>query len=427
MFDKKSGAAVVCFMILVVIVSVSIPAVAERIGSGDLVYKGAFRLPNSPEWEYSGYAMTYYPKGDPGGANDGYSGSLFIIGHDHHQMVSEITIPAPVISAGKDVNELNAAVTIQRMTDVRSGIFMELEIPRAGLAYLPKQGSQEKDKLHFCWGQHFQDNEPSHGWCELTLSDPGTAGPWYFGEFSNYATNDYLFEIPKEWASKNTPGQYLATGRFRDGQWGGKGPTLFAYGPWNEGDPPSPNARLERITPILLYGIQEPGAVEITNYDNMKMKYYKDADEWSGGSWLTAKNKSALVFLGTKAMGRVWYGYANGVVFPISGDENEVYPEVPPWPYDDRGWWSEDIQAQIIFYDTDELAEVVKGVKKTYEPQPYAVLDIDKYLYDPGYDHKRSKRYLVGGVSFDRSTGTLYVVERRADEDRSLIHVWQIR
>lgn len=400
---------------------------AERIQPGDLEYQGAFRLPDDPGWEYSGYAMTYYPEGDPRGPDGGFPGSLFILGHDHHQRVSEINIPVPVLSPKKELKELTTARTLQGFKDITGGIFGYLEIPRAGLAYLSPKGAQATGKLHFCWGQHFQENAPSHGWCELDLSKPQTAGPWLFGSYANYTTNDYLFDIPQGWADLNTPGQYLATGRFRDGHWGGQGPTLFAYGPWNDGNPPPSKTLLKAITPLLLYGIQEPGAIEIINSEKMRMNNFKESDEWSGGAWLTAGNKSAVIFVGTKATGRCWYGFANGVVWPIVTDDNTVYPEVPPWPYNDRGWWSEDIKAQILFYDQKDLALVARGEKKAYEPQPYAAINIDKDLFDPGLNPQREKRYLLGAASFDRARGVLYIVERRADGDKSLIHVWKIR
>jgi hypothetical protein len=232
----------------------------------DLVYKGAFRLPggsNGSNWEYSGYAMAYYPEGDPNGAADGYSGSIFAIGHDHQQFVSEISIPGPVISRTKNLNELNTARTLQGFKNIRGSMFGNLDIPRAGLAYLPPQDSQKTGKLYFAWGQHFQEFEASHGWCELNLSNPKPAGPWHFDGFTNYATNDYLFEIPKDWANTYTGGQLLASGRFRDGNWGGQGPALFAYAPWKDGNPPPPNATLKTITALLLYGIQRPGMNEI--------------------------------------------------------------------------------------------------------------------------------------------------------------------
>jgi len=400
---------------------------AGRIQPDDLEYKGAFRLPDDEGWGYSGYAMTYYPKGDSAGSADGFPGSLFILGHDHHQQIAEVSIPIPVISGSRNLAELNRAKMLQGFTDVRGQMFGDLEIPRAGIAYLGAQKGQTTDKLHFSWGQHFQDFEPSHGWCELNLSQPKAKGPWVFGGYTNYVTNDYLFQIPKEWADINTPGQYLAVGRFRDGHWAGQGPALFAYAPWNDGNPPETKARLNSITPLLLYGIQEEGGIEISNAQSMKMNNFKEPDEWSGGAWLTAGGKSAVIFVGTKATGKCWYGFANGVVWPIDIDEDTVYPQVPAWPYDDRGWWSESVEAQIIFYDTSDLAAVARGRMKTYEPQPYASFDIDQYLFDPGLDVEQGKRYLVGAACFDQARGILYIIERRADEDRSLVHVWHVK
>ena len=58
-----------------------------------------------------------------------------------------------------------------------------------------------------------------------------------------------------------------------------------------------------------------------------------------------------------------------------------------------------------------------------WQPQPYAVMDVDAQLYHvtaPQQWHR------VGAAAFDRERGLLYIVEPLADEDRSLIHVWQV-
>ena len=72
---------------------------------------------------------------------------------------------------------------------------------------------------------------------------------------------------------------------------------------------------------ILLYG----NAYE----DNPpSMTSYHHSDEWAGGAWFTAGERSAVVFVGTKGTGNCWYGCADGT-------------SEPPWPDDcDRGWWS---------------------------------------------------------------------------------------
>ena len=151
----------------------------------DLLYVGAFRLPDGPEeigWAWSGAALAYFPGGDPGGADDGFPGSLFGTGHNWNQWVSEVSIPVPVNSPAKDVHDLNTATTLQEFHNIRGHLFdhLDFEIPRAGLEYLPPQGEQTAGKLHFCWGQHLQEEgqTESHGWCELDLSAPQPAGAW---------------------------------------------------------------------------------------------------------------------------------------------------------------------------------------------------------------------------------------------------------
>jgi hypothetical protein len=387
------------------------------IQPGDLKYLGAFRLPDEPEdvgWTYSGTAMTYYPDGDPDGPDDGFPGSIFGLGHEWHQYVSEISIPVPVVSSKKDLSQLNTATTLQKFGNVRGELFGEYEMPRAGLAYLPKQGQQKTDKLYYCWAPHLDEHakNPSHIWCELDLSNPRPAGPWRIGDYENYTTADYIFPIPKEWADANTPGKLLATGRFRDGGQGGQGPSLFAFGPWNEGNPPEPGAALEGV-PLLLYS---------TVYvdDGHTLRGYSHSDEWSGGAWLTAGGKSAVVFVGNKGQGKCWYGFPDGVVWP--NDENKEGVGY-------RGWWSDSFKAQIIFYDPDDLAQVAKGEMETYAPQPYATLEIGQLLFRPKWPHeplRHDELYPLGGASFDRERGLFYVFETRADGDKSLVHVWRI-
>lgn len=401
---------------------------AGRINPSALQYVGAFRLPKSSggsNWEYSGYAMTYFPEGDRGGPDDGFPGSLFAVGHDHHQQVSEISIPAPVRS--RKLESLNTAKTLQPFADVTSGRFGELEIPRAGIEYLPPRGSGKRGKLHFCWGQHFQfERQPSHGWSELDLAAPRTAGPWRLGTLTNYVTNDYLLAIPKAWADANTPGKHLAAGRFRDGTWGGLGPALLAYAPPAEDKPLEAGATLKDVTVLLLYGTPQANRSEIAVKPDRKLTNFKEADEWSGAAWLTAGRMAAVVFVGTKATGASWYGFSNGVVYPTSGDPNDPVPPVPPWPHDSRGWWSKGIEAQLLFYDPADLAAVAAGKLDSWKPQPYATLTIDQHLFDAGFDHKRAKQHLLGAAAFDRARGHLFLMERRADGDKSVVHVFRV-
>ncbi len=396
----------------------------ELIQPQDLNYLGAFRLPDVSdvsEWIYSGYAMTFYPDGDPSNTDD-YPGSIFALGHDHHQLVSEISIPNPVISGAKDPADLNVAETLQPFGDITGGVFGEQEIPRMGIEYLPAMGDLPEG-LYYCRGEHFQDVlVPSHGYCNLDLGSPTPVGPWYYGNYSHYTTNDYLFAIPHEWADANTPGQYLASGRFRDGEWGGLGPALYAYTPVVHSTLPTAGDTLWNITPLLMFGEHQPGNPYLVASQDKKMNDYKEPDEWSGGAWLTGGDRSAVVLVGTKAMGDSWYGFSDGTVWP----QDPPYPDVPEWPHDERGWWADSINAVILFFDPADLADVANGIKSPWEPQPYAMMNINEYMFSPGYDYGNYKMTTLGACCYDRSRGLLYINERRADEDKSIIHVFEI-
>ena len=386
------------------------PTDGDLIQPTDLTYLGAFRLPpdaGGMGWEWSNWssALTYYPDGDPSGSGDGYPGSLFGTGHDWNQWVSEVGIPEPVVSAGKDVNELNTATTLQDFADIRGGLFGDLEMPRVGLAYLPAQGSQSSGKLYFAWAPHLDEGatNPSHGWADLDLSNPQSAGTWRVGDYWNYVTGDYLFDIPTVWADSYAAGRYLATGRYRDGGQGAQGPSLFAVAPWIEGNPPAAGTTLP-TTPLLLY-------TAVTDAEQHTLDNYHHSDEWTGAAWLTAGSKSAVLFVGNKGTGDCWYGCADGT-------------DTPPWPPDcERGWWSSGFVGQFLFYNPADLAAVAQGTMDTWEPQPYATLNVDDYLY---HITSTQQKHHLAAAAFDRDRGLLYVLEPLADDDKPLVHVWEV-
>jgi hypothetical protein len=385
------------------------------IQPGDLQYVGAFRLPDSPGtpdnvgWEWSNWAgaATSYPGGDPTGTADGYPGSLFAVGHDQTQYISEISIPVPVKSASKNVADLNTAGIIQGFKNIRGNLYGAIEMPRVGLEYLPAQGFQSSGKLYFSWAEHLDEGNtgPTHGWCDLNLSNPQTKGTWRIGGRTNYVTSDYIFEIPSAWADTYTPGYRLATGRYRDGGQDAQGPALFTYGPWNQGNPPAPGTTLTTV-PLLLYdNVIDPVPQKMLNG-------YAHSDEWNGGAWLTSGNNSAVVFVGNKGVGYTWYGCDDGQECPPNCDCGES-----------RGWWSDRIEAQIIFYDPADLAKVAQGTLQPNQPQPYATMNLDSLLYH--ITTSRQKHH-VSAVAFDRPHGLLYVFEPLADGDKPIVHAWKL-
>jgi len=387
---------------------------SSRIMPEDLEYLGAFLTPgwqSDPlSWVWGGQAMAYHGAGDPEGIDDGFVGSIFGAGHEVFNLISEIDIPVPIISPTKNVADLNLARVLQPFTDVQGGMFNWIEeMPRVGLEILPAQGEQTQSKLYLCWGAHLQDEHPSHMWCETNLSDPQPQGAWHIQGGNPYNVNDYLFEIPENWANENTPGMRLATGRYRDGGWSGLGPTVMAIGPWNEGNPPSPGTTLSSI-PLIQYANWYEGEPDPWT----EMEGYAYSDEWSGAAWLTAGDKAAVVFVGTKGIGDTWYGDTLGPCV-----ENCTYP----WQ---RGWWSDTFEGWFLFYDPEDLAKVAQGTMQPHEPQPYAFLNIDEHLFY--VEGQQQKRHL-GACTYDRQNHLFYVFEPGLGngEKSTLVHVWRIK
>jgi hypothetical protein len=262
-----------------------------------------------------------------------------------------------------------------------------------------------------------------------------------------------MFDIPSAWADAHAEGRYLATGRMRDGGQGGMGPTLFAYRPWlPDGSAPPSGAHLAE-TVLLLYE-------NVYNTDEIvrSLNGYQHPDEWEGGAWITTPSgKSAVLFAGTKSTGtKYWYGYINpaGPEYPCvdtamtdfvtcrQADGSSCPPEDFAGCCDEnagacisnRGWWTTRFDAQFILYDPNELAQVAAGALHSWEPQPYAVIDIDEHLYfsPPEWDEVEvgwgdQRRYRTGDAAYDRDGGLLYVLELYADGARPVVHVWQVR
>ena len=436
------------------------PPAGDLLQTSDFTYLGAFRLPDDGErprtFAYGGNAMTFNPAGDSSGAQDGFAGSLFITGHDRlpygelpdGSQVAEVDIPLPVIS--RNLADLNTAGFLQGFQNVAAGFFSGLdEIPRLGLAYLDTPATGPK--LHLAWGQHLQPDPPvaSHAWFDLDLSTPNLQGTWFIGERSLYSVNGYLFEIPAAWADANASGRYLAGGRFRDGGWSGMGPALFAYRPWVDasGTPAASGTHLPETTLLLYASSQDTTAIEHA------MTGYQHPDEWEGGAWLTtAGGRSAVIFAGTKSIGvKYWYGFLN----PAGPDQPCIAQDMLsdftvcrladgsacpaadmvecPGHTSYRGWWSTAFAAQIIFYNPADLAKVAAGQLASWEPQPYAVLNLDSILFHnpQGIEAEMlgtgvQRRYRIGDIAYDRAHSLLYILELFADDAKPAVHVWRI-
>ena len=180
----------------------------------------------------------------------------------------------------------------------------------------------------------------------LALSDVLELNTWFTGQRLNPGRDGYNQALVKV----ASPEQVMAVQQeiLERG--------LYAY---------SAGSTLQAI-PLILYS-------DVTAENGGTLNSYHHSDEWSGGAWLTADDKSSVVFVGTKGMGDCWYGCADGT----------VWPEEPPYPPEcpERGWWSSAFVGQMLFYDPKDLAAVAQGEMEPHQPQPYAVLDMDPFPF----------------------------------------------
>jgi hypothetical protein len=396
----------------------------DRVQPSDLIYRGAFAYPPGDDWAYSGHALAYYPAGDPGGPADGYPGSLYAAGgaSDEVDLVAEISIPEPVIAS--NFEDLPQASALQPLTDITGGwkdnctfapdcIYRNVD----GLAYLPNV-----DKVAWNlrdWYNTARYDQDSLGWSGLDMS--GAHGVWHIGDrpsdqdlFHNAKTCNYLFKAPESYADLYLDGKWLIAGNHREaGALGGsQGPTLYALAPWEDGDPPSSGQNLDALA-LLYYpeivecvwegegDINEHPAPGVCDFPD-----YRAMDNWGGGVWLQTGSGRGILIFGRKGLGDNCYGPAES----CSGDPCSPYQGYHAYPY----------QPQILFYDPEELTEVMAGTREPWEVLPYAI-------HSPEDEMVGGECAILGAAALDRERGLLYVTEQEAGPwGETVVHVWQV-
>jgi hypothetical protein len=386
-------------------------AASHRINpESDLEYLGAFRLPeeksSGTSWAYGGSGLTFKPNPAWKEGSNGFPGSLFSVGHPYQALVSEFSIPVPVISKEKKLKDLPVARTLQPFADVTGGQQTHRLVGNvlADVQYLSaprRDKAQTDDYLYWTMSQYYLPPEDLRlfGRCEVDLSRTNRRGPWRLDSFPASATSRYLFDIPRAWADSYVSGMYLAAGRSRLVNKGSWGPALYATAPWNDGDPPPPDSSLH--------------AIELLKYPRgHAMQDYSNADDWEDGAWLTVGAKSAVIFTGVKAIRTLTSG-------------QQYYGAPQDHGCGDKGYNGEPYFGAILFYDPADLAAVARGRMSSYDPEPYATFQVENILFKQG-----CRRDILGGAAFDRDHSLLYVMERLVDgiyDKKPIVHVWRLR
>jgi len=392
----------------------------------DLEYMGAFRLPTGEggSWNYRGKGgSTFYPLGDSENIHGdiGYPGSIYSFGSINYDYIAEISIPEPVISSTKNLDDLNMAVNLKAFSNkCRPLSLPDRQLNTTGIEYFPAAGTQNEDILYLVWGDYYMVSErkvPTHSACNLDLTSP--SGIWFVGPEEGappYNTvMDYLFKVPDSWANENLAGKSLITGSIRSGNYPA-GPAMHAIAPWLDQTPlPDNNTELSYIT--LLQYDRDSGSNHFNGF--------VETDYWAKGAWLTSGKKSAVMFSGTKGFGKYWYGFNDGTVY------DDVMHNIPatnqsPDEYS-KGGKSDRFEGMFVFYDPDVLKAVADGNMNPNQPQPYAALNIENVLFDKNSNSADERYNRISDVSYDREHGILYVFEPLNENSQSIVHVWKLK
>jgi hypothetical protein len=389
------------------------PPSGDLVQPSDLIYQGAFAYPSGDPWAYSGHALAYYPDGDSTGPADGYPGSLYAAGHAHHDLVGEMSIPEPVVA--DDFDDLPSASALRSLADITGGwkdnctyaddcMYREVD----GLEYLPNI-----DKIVWNlrdWYNTSGHDQDSLGWSNLDMS--GAQGVWHIGDrpsgmdvFHNAKTCNYLFTAPESFADANLEGKWLIAGNHREaGAFGGsQGPTLYALAPWEDGDPPGSGQELDAL-PLLYYPEIYPGCLD--DPEACHFPDYRAKDAWGGGAWVQTAEKTGVLIVGRKGLGDNCYGTSD----QCGGDPCDPYRGYHAYPY----------EPQVLFYDPEDLREVVAGIRQPWEVVPYAV-------YGPVNEVMDQACANLGAAAYDQARGLIYVTEQEAGPwGETVVHVWQV-
>jgi hypothetical protein len=386
-------------------------------------YLGAFALPETFAW--GGEAVAYRPDGDGGQAGfpDGAPGSLFVtnLNQSENGLVGEVSLPAPVISASRDIGDLPVAGVLSEPVNIRPANVNGwdfVDVWRTGLEVVPEEG-----RLYSAWSYHYTVTGEKHASISCCdLSDPAGSdkrGAWFPGDPgvppNDAGAGDWLFSLPRDWAAAHCSGRFLVSGRCRDGGLSGLGPTLYAFA--GVGNAPPGAGGVLPVTALLQYGPVE--ASDNVHFPR-SIDGYNHADEWRAAMWIAAGGQGSVAVMGNKALGDNWYGYTGERM-----RHDWVIADVPAPDFwatdpDGKGWRAHHRRPMIIFFDPADLAAVAAGTLATYEPQPYAALRLSEDIFF-GSNHE------IFSAAFDSENRILYAVEFVREAGGSLVvHAWRV-
>lgn len=373
---------------------------------GDLEYLGAFKLSGNSYAYGGGRALGFYPP----------NGTLYINGSDLTGRFAEIQIPS-TLSTSRNVSNLPSATVLRSSSDATGGLW------NVG-GQIPRIGGGKPFYMNGAWHIFFgtYDNYDVN-WKDLSgvgYFDPDFTNPkgrwhpgpkvgadaqsiWYGGKTSHYGTM-----VPQAWADAHVGGKNFAVGRTR-GEYNlaeSCGPALYAV----DFSQPNSNGTLN-ATCLLCY--PTTGAQGENTVPPRALPGYSLTTEWTDVVWVD----DSVIFFGNSCRYPSHYYDAD----PNMNNDPGVCGENKGYTCGSQGNTPPGYVAEVLFYDSADLAKVASGNLNPWDPRPYVRGSISDYLLDAGC------RSSVAGVAYDSVGRKLYVVELgKASPDNPVIHVFLV-
>lgn len=381
-------------------------ASAPLIRSADLTYQGAFRVPEGTfggsSFAYGGTALTFNPEHE----------SLFIVGHDWHQQVAEISIP-PIRTAAR-IDELAYARVLQPFADATEGKLSLVgpnNVKVGGLlvyqsqlyltAFLYYDGAGVQTLSHFVSG--------------LDLKVQGDArGPFEVGKLRAGFVSGYFGLVPHQW--REALGGPVLNGNCCLGVISrtSYGPALFTIDPLDVGAKnPVP------ANPLVYYTAMRPLLEPKTTGDGWgnTSTLFNGTTEVRGVVF--PDNTRSALFFGRQGLGPFCYGpgtsdqslggqLADGGVDRFCYDPGDGNKGTHGYPYAYYVW----------AYDALDLAAVKSRKREPWTIRPYATWKLEIPFVNANAR--------VNGAAYDAQTGRIFVSQAYGDGERPLIHVFAV-
>lgn len=384
--------AMLVFSLIGMTIAFNSPASAQSaaplVQKSDLVYQGAFRVPegtgSNDTFDYGGTSLAFNPA----------SNSLFMIGADPYQYSAEIQIPNIVNST--NLNNLSTATILQNFKDPTEGKIGNIN---------PSDPNQKKIGGQFVYngklyiaGYSYYDGSgtqsTSHFVRPLSLSATGQVrGPYKVGSQYPGFVSGYMTQIPSEWQSQFGGPALTGDCCLSISSIQSNGPAASVFDPNNVG-----NVNPVPATPVVGYPNDHP----LGSGWNTQNIYYNGATQIKGIVFPVGTR--SVLFFGRQGLGPFCYGTG-----AECNDPTDPYKGTHSYPY----------AYQVWAYDANDLVSVKNGVKQQYEIRPYAVWNFDL----PFENDSR----LIGGAAYDAQTNQIYLSQQCSDNSCApIIHVFKI-